>query len=734
MKLFSVKSLTFMLACSLLHHQAHADVCHVTSNGVPTNTANSWGQATTLQEALANGNGKNCTEIWLKEGVYKPVVPADTLNITDAERQVSFAINRPLKIYGGFKGTETQFSQRGSVDPAQTILSGDIDNDDNTTAGVTLISEDQAGKNSFHVIVIGGTDPTTGNAAYTTNNTVLEGFSITGGLANGSDTTLEDQGGGLLCNGVGTGNECSPTLDNIKLQGNKASYGGGAMYLGKDGGKSSPQTTNTEFSGNAANHGGAIYHYAGNGESNPSIQNAIFKNNLAIDDGGAIQNFASSNATHSGTLTLTVTATAFEENSAKGGGALSYYAESTANIDGVITQSNFIKNSASDNGGAVRIRSRGSSKINPTFASTTFTENKAKNSGGAVNIWGDDGVANSSFTNTTFIKNQATTYLGGAIRVNCKYDDAKCNLIIAQSKFIENQADDGGGAISIHSTLSASCQPRITNSSFISNTATGNWRAEGGAIAMYQYDSGVISAVTSHSTFASNSASSAGKSIYPGNANAQIRNSIIWGSEDGQVSNTPRIVRSVVSSGCPQDGVCTDVITDDPKLVAIQNSDGINHAMRLGTGSSAIDKINTLDCKDALGNALAEDQLGNARPQGTACDMGALEMAQFNLTITTTGQGKVSAAADSQAIGSNQIANCSGTCAANYPENGNVNLIAAPTNGWKVKSWSGNCTVDNTNTNKASVVVDANKTCTVTFVEGVDTNPAPDEVFKDGFE
>jgi len=77
---------------------AHANICRVTTAGVANNDGSAWGSATTLQDALANGNGKDCTEIWIAKGVYVPGA-ADT---------DTFAINRPLKLYGGFAGRETR--------------------------------------------------------------------------------------------------------------------------------------------------------------------------------------------------------------------------------------------------------------------------------------------------------------------------------------------------------------------------------------------------------------------------------------------------------------------------------------------------------------------------------------------------------------------------------------------------------------------------------------------------
>lgn len=70
---------------------AHAAVCRVTNAG--TGDGSTWATAAPLQSALADAN---CDEIWASQGTYLPTLTVD--------RSISFAINRPLKLYGGFAG------------------------------------------------------------------------------------------------------------------------------------------------------------------------------------------------------------------------------------------------------------------------------------------------------------------------------------------------------------------------------------------------------------------------------------------------------------------------------------------------------------------------------------------------------------------------------------------------------------------------------------------------------
>ena len=236
---------------------AQAAVCRVATDGLAANDGSTWALATTLLSALGNAN---CDEIWVKAGVYKPVVPANAAAVTVPERAASFAINRPLKLYGGFAGTETALNGRVLSSFNKTVLSGDIDdNDSNKIDGITPDAGDIAGSNSYHVVVIGGLTGD-GNCQYTDSNTVLDGLTITGGYANGaaSGNPPHNWGGGLYCNGRGTGKASGPLLTHMAFIGNRAGdsgvagYGGALYNDARFAGTSSPWLINVTFSGNAA--------------------------------------------------------------------------------------------------------------------------------------------------------------------------------------------------------------------------------------------------------------------------------------------------------------------------------------------------------------------------------------------------------------------------------------------------------------------------------------------------
>ena len=127
------------------------------------------------------------------------------------------------------------------------------------------------GNGAFHVVqCVSGEDP----------NTILQGFTITGGNANGGG--LDSSGGGML-----NLNSSNPTVTNCIFFGNSANSDGGGIYNFN----SSPTVTNCTFSGNSSNdEGGGIHNRA----SSPMVTNCTFFGNSANSNGGGIFNSNSS--------------------------------------------------------------------------------------------------------------------------------------------------------------------------------------------------------------------------------------------------------------------------------------------------------------------------------------------------------------------------------------------------------------------------------------------------------
>ena len=238
--------------CAQLAGRAWAAVIYVRGGATGTKNGHSWADAyTDLQAGLAAAGSGD--EIWIAQGTYKPT--SGTL------RTVSFVLKEGSGLYGGFAGVEAERGQRDWKANA-TILGGDIG-----IAG-------DAADNTYHV-VIGA------------HLAVLDGFTITGGNANGSGSFI--QGGGMY------NESCSPTVANCTFSSNTVmgsglSSLGGGMYNSS----SSPTVTNCTFSGNTAGggwgSGGGMYNY----DSSLTVTNCTFSGNTANDSGGGMSNYTGS--------------------------------------------------------------------------------------------------------------------------------------------------------------------------------------------------------------------------------------------------------------------------------------------------------------------------------------------------------------------------------------------------------------------------------------------------------
>lgn len=157
-----------------------ATIIYVVSGGAGEQNGTSWANAKDLQAALQSASAGS--ELWVKQGTYKPT--------TSTDRSIAFVLKNDVAVYGGFKGDETQLSQR-NFNAYTSTLSGNIGD------------ENSAADNSQHVVVTNGV----------TNTAILDGFTVRDGYAN-------TNGGGIYNDGG------SPTLRNLVLLNNS----GQAIY------------------------------------------------------------------------------------------------------------------------------------------------------------------------------------------------------------------------------------------------------------------------------------------------------------------------------------------------------------------------------------------------------------------------------------------------------------------------------------------------------------------------
>ncbi|SVC04998.1 uncharacterized protein METZ01_LOCUS257852, partial [marine metagenome] len=201
----------------------------------------SWATAKQyLQSALALAVDGD--EIWVAAGTY---YPDEGEGAAGNDRESNFAIPSGVKVYGGFAGEEESLEDR-DWEGNETILSGDIDG----------TADDNSG-NAYHVVIMEDVS----------EETVLDGFTITAGNANGAPNVAviygrDSQRGGGIFNRNG-----SPRITNCTISGNSTEgerSRGGGMYNHNEG-SGAVTLTNCTISGNSTegnySEGGGMYNY-----------------------------------------------------------------------------------------------------------------------------------------------------------------------------------------------------------------------------------------------------------------------------------------------------------------------------------------------------------------------------------------------------------------------------------------------------------------------------------------
>ena len=255
------RNLLFLAFFFLLALSARATVYYVDSSRVDnTGNGQSWAAAKKDIQAAINAAAAG-DEIWVKAGTYLPTLdPNGSASPTDPRDKTFYITTKDIKLYGGFAGTETLLSQRNATTNA-TILSGDLDGAGNNDA--------------YHVLLTIGC----------TYDCVVDGFTITGGRANGSGflsvgspaTNVDKNNGGGMCN-----YSSSPKVQFCIFSANTANNAGGGIYNNNG----SPAVSGCVFSANTTgNNGGGMYNDDG---SMPPVFSCSFSANTAGGNGGGI--------------------------------------------------------------------------------------------------------------------------------------------------------------------------------------------------------------------------------------------------------------------------------------------------------------------------------------------------------------------------------------------------------------------------------------------------------------
>lgn len=401
---FSFSVLIFLLSYSFVRKN-HTDskacldgiIIYVNIQAMGNNDGTSWTHAfNNLQEALAIAQPGD--SVWVAAGIYRPS--------TTTDRNATFSLPNEVHVFGGFAGIENNITER-NWNLNQTILSGDIGTADDHT------------DNSFHILT--GQNLTVG--------TLVDGFIIERGNANGGDSPGSEQfGGGLSLS------DSELRVHNCLFRGNNALFRGGAVFLNN----SVPRFQNCTFEGNTcAQDGGAIFVQYPDENINvtPNFMDCHFSNNQARQ-GGAIKIFESN--------TITAFPLLIQECTFEGNGLFEV---------GILTE-----------GGAVFNQSAQPHR----FENCTFTENFS-NRGGAVRNQYSGGAVRANYYNCRFESNYTsiTGSSGGGAVADGVPGPAQTNYI--NCLFTKNMADHGGGFYYTQSSVS----PKLINCIFDSNQGGG---------------------------------------------------------------------------------------------------------------------------------------------------------------------------------------------------------------------------------------------------------------------
>lgn len=653
----------------------------VNDDAAGADNGSSWADAfTDLQSALAAATEGD--QIWVAEGLYKPAAP-------NGSPAATFLIDKNIRLYGGFAGTETRLDQRGNPADHPAVLSGDLNGDDVDSSFIQ-----NRGDNVLHVVSV---------TSAATNETLIDGFTIRGGQADG--TQMDDQrGGGLYAFG-------SLSIKNCIFKKNLANLNGGGMIArnlfasngnvvdvrdcvfennrtGSDGGglsflslgqNSSYSVKSCQFLKNtAASEGGGFAVGVG-----PNSQNAVFSgdkcfflNNTAEDGGGL------SIASQGDNAQFQLADCDFIENEAawKGGGAGIFINPGADNDEIEVIGCRFISNKTRIDGSGLDLPTAGKN-MNFTLKNCLFEANSSEDGYGTVYVVGEGGATGTVTVDSCRFENNVNLY-SGALEMGSTHNGTDMGYYVANSVFKNNHATIEGGAITCASGVNAKGNFLLENCQIDSNYAaqkgggivfipsSKDYHATvsrcritdnhsdgiGGAVATFQFFSNVplttASVIFENCLLAGNTSAGAAVSA-DSMPNLQFLNSTIADNTGGGIQLSDHSGLTLQNTILYNPGFAEyTALTNDVTIASlggnlIGDSSLVSHALsydlqkadplfagpndyRLSDNSPAIDK--GVD----LGNLPTLDLAGNDRVNGCV-DIGAYESAVTVSTACVTG-------------------------------------------------------------------------------------------------
>jgi hypothetical protein len=427
-----------------------------------------------------------------------------------------------------------------------------------------------------NLAVLSGNNATRLFVVNAASSLTLKNITVRNGNSNGGDGGAISSQGSLL-------------IDNSHLlyntTGSMAVSGGAILSIG-------PLTiTNSELAYNTAGNGGALYPRWSAAVTN--ISNSNFHDNQATNNSGG--GWGGAMLAWDG-APVTITRSTFTSNSAFSfGGALYIYANSTLALSNSALSYNIAQK-----GGAIYVA--GSADI----SDTSMSNNHAFFYGAGLY---NDGVVNLS--RVTFSANWVSRDgAGGGI-----FNAGTLGLI--DSALVGNQASDGAG-------IETSGATTLLNSTLANNTSMGDYTSGGGITS----SAGTVS--LNFTTLLDNDAvgvvSQAGTSIYLGSGTLTLKNSIIKSKSAacaGKVALTSNGFNIATDASCSLTQGSDKPFTN-PQLGTLDYHGGATPNALPLPGSPALDS--------GLCGAVTADQRGVSRPQGAACDIGAVERRPIEYT------------------------------------------------------------------------------------------------------
>ena len=197
--LFRLYIFSIMFICASVSVMAQNKIYYVSPTAKGTGDGLSWANAmTTLSAALSAAQAGD--QIWVQG--FEQITEAGQLYTAPTD---GFSVKSGVQLYGGFAGTETKLTDRETLGkPYQmkyrSVLSGDINRNDNSdNTNLIFPANTTRTDNATHVLSV-DMKPTSTSGNNNTYPTVINGFTITGGHADGTS----EKGGGIYISGDNT--------------------------------------------------------------------------------------------------------------------------------------------------------------------------------------------------------------------------------------------------------------------------------------------------------------------------------------------------------------------------------------------------------------------------------------------------------------------------------------------------------------------------------------------------